>query len=133
MSIRICATLASMLFCTAIPTYSCNFLIFFLLLSCSYQEYHTTVTLNVNINFVVIILLRTLHLLITASLQLTCFCYRYDDIIWDRDVIVIMNDVRVSPPCTGSAQLTNTIKKQVNFSLSYYICAKQCDQLYHRL
>ena len=44
--------------------------------------------------------------------------YRYNDIIWDRDVIVIMKDVRVSPPyspdcCTGSSQLTNMIKKQV--------------------
>ena len=44
--------------------------------------------------------------------------YSYSDTCWDKNVIVIMNDVRVSPPytpdcCTGSPPLTNVIKKKV--------------------
>ena len=36
------------------------------------------------------------------------FFFRYDDIRWDKSTIVVLNDVRISPPytsedCTGSS------------------------------
>ena len=43
---------------------------------------------------------------------------RYNDIDWDKDVIVVLKDVRISPPygpenCEGSLSACNRIKKQV--------------------
>jgi hypothetical protein len=43
---------------------------------------------------------------------------RYNDIEWDKDVIVVLKDVRIFPPydpenCDGSQSACDRIKKQV--------------------
>ena len=59
------------------------------------------------------------HLLLTIPLPThTHLHYSYNEMHWDGDVIVVMNDVRVSPPytensCTGSTQLIDRIMKKV--------------------
>ena len=61
--------------------------------------------------------------------------FSYNDISWDGEVIVIMNDVRLSPPyseadCvgTGSSNLVTKIMKQV-----YNIITHICRLCYHIL